>query len=368
MVRKYDWYELQPVDSWFFRDDRPYNGNEYQSGASVIFPPFSSTVVGALRASLARKNGWSGSGDWPQEVKDVLGDGFDDLGDLSFSGPFLCKNGEIFYPVPEHILGEVKQNTFMPLAWMRPSEQTLHCDMGKDMCFPCTTKQTGKKLVSAADFFISASGMTLLLSGILPQSSSFLHRSSFYTVEQRTGIARDVKTGTTKQGALYNPNFIRLSHGISLCMGICGLSEIWSPTGIFPMGGESRLTRCTSISEPLLAKGSFSSNMVLAVISPIDCNTKKWWGVDPGESAKNLSKDFNGLVKTLLLDRPLKIGGWDTRKNSPLDSKPFIKPGTVWWLENETFNGLQISVGEKTSYGYGQILTGCWPQTEKEQK
>ncbi len=366
MDRKYNWYALQPVDAWFFRDDRPYNGNEYQSGASIIFPPFPSTVVGALRASLARKNGWNGSGDWPREVKNILGDGFENLGDLSFSGPFLFKNGDIYYPVPGHILGEVNQNLFLPHSWMRPSEQMLHCDMGENVCLPYIPKQVAKKLVPATDFFISASGMTLLLSGVLPQSSFFLHRSDFYSKEQRIGIARDAETGSTKQGALYNPSFIRLLQGVSLCMGICGLPEGWNPPGIFPMGGESRLTRCTLIPDPLFAKGSFSSEMVLAVVSPINYKTQKWWGADPGESAKNLSKVFNGQVKTLLLDRPLKIGGWDSRKNSPIDSKPFIKPGTVWWLENETFSGLQVRVGEKTTYGYGQILTGCWPKTEKE--
>ena len=48
-----------------------------------------SFMVGALRAALARDQGWT-SGPWGECHKQILGDG-PDLAGLSFSGPFLLR-------------------------------------------------------------------------------------------------------------------------------------------------------------------------------------------------------------------------------------------------------------------------------------
>ena len=103
---------LSPVDSWFFRDGRPYNkGEANQTDVKSVFPPFAPTAVGVLRAAFGRSMGWSGSGDWPDEIKSKLGDGRD-LGPLTFKGPYLVRSAgkdggqlETLFPAPLHLLG-----------------------------------------------------------------------------------------------------------------------------------------------------------------------------------------------------------------------------------------------------------------------
>ena len=80
---------LSPIDTLFFRDSRAYavvSTSAEQLGGQ--FPPYPTTVVGALRAWLARGNGWSGRGRWGPAVADVLGDGYgpDSLGRISVDG------------------------------------------------------------------------------------------------------------------------------------------------------------------------------------------------------------------------------------------------------------------------------------------
>ena len=84
---------LHPLDTFFFRDGRPYNQDDPgQVEAASLFPPYPPTVVGAVRAAAARAMGWPGSA-WDTAA---LGDGVDwqagdePLGPLRFSGPYFC--------------------------------------------------------------------------------------------------------------------------------------------------------------------------------------------------------------------------------------------------------------------------------------
>ena len=94
---------LHPLDTLFFRDGRPYNQDDPgQAEAASVFPPHPPTVVGAVRAALARAMGWP-SKTWD---KTKLGDGVDwqagdgALGPLSFAGPYVLRNGEPLFPAP----------------------------------------------------------------------------------------------------------------------------------------------------------------------------------------------------------------------------------------------------------------------------
>jgi len=126
------WFQLSPVDAWFFRNGRPFNRGENSGAGETLFPPTSSTVIGALRATLARQLGWTGKGPWKQEQIEVLGDR-QDLGGLQFLGPFPTRRSsdevQPWFRVPNHILGTSKRSTidgapFEPGAWLKPSATT----------------------------------------------------------------------------------------------------------------------------------------------------------------------------------------------------------------------------------------------------
>ena len=106
---------LEPVDTWFFRDGTPFAADSApQDGVASLFPPHPASVAGALRAALARCNGWNGAGRWPTELDAVLGDGPDDIGALSVDGPFLLRDGQPLFRAPRHLLGSTDAGAWTP--------------------------------------------------------------------------------------------------------------------------------------------------------------------------------------------------------------------------------------------------------------
>jgi len=107
--------KLTPLDFWFFRDGRPFHQGEASADIESIFPPSAFTVVGAIRAYLARKMGWR-DGKWNNEIAKVLGDG-SYLGPLRFSGPFLGREHagviEPLFSAPLSLLGKSEDKKAM---------------------------------------------------------------------------------------------------------------------------------------------------------------------------------------------------------------------------------------------------------------
>lgn len=357
------WYKLTPVDAWFFRDDRPYNGSEYQSGVSSVFPPHAPTVVGAIRAALARENGWSGKGDWTNEVKEILGDGFSNLGRLSFTGPFLSFGDELLFSVPSHLLGEVKGTTFTPKQWIFPSNEAVCSDISMSTILPVSHEKSEAKLSSAKDFFVTERGLESILKGQCPSRDTFHQRQSIFSLESRIGLERETSTRSAIKGALYSPQYIRMHRHYSLVIGIRGIPDSWKLPGTFPMGGESRLTHSerTSGSSLLEESGTIQADF-LTLLTPACFDGEKWWGVDPGADAKDLAPDLMGSITSVCIDRYVKIGGWDSRANSPVEAKPFIRPGAVWWLGEKQEIARKSNLGIRDNYGFGLILSGNQPK------
>lgn len=362
------WYKLEPIDAWFFRDGRPSNRDEDQSDLESLFPPHASTVVGAIRAALARQQGWDGSRDWDFSIKKILGDGFENLGTLTFTGPFLMKSNEFLFPVPRHLLGLVKENTFTPCTFLKPSDEPILCDLG-EVRLPVPQKQNAanqKPFKQADGFFITSLGMQKILNGKLPTQGECIHQDILFQLEGRVGVERDQDSRTTLEGGLYSPKYVRLKKDVSLVMGINGLPDGWELPPLFPLGGESRLAGSTLLDNPPTVPHATDSdgNTLIILVTPahFDCQEQgKWFGAGPDEDASSLHFDFTGKIKTACFDRPLRIGGWDSLKRQPLPMQPYLSSGAIWWLEDEIKkidNKRQMRLGDKTAYGYGMVFVG----------
>ncbi len=363
-----NWYKLEPTDAWFFRDGRPSNLGEDQSDLESLFPPHASTVVGALRAALAREQGWNGKDDWCETIKLILGDGFDNLGQLAFRGPFLMKKDELLFPAPGHLLGNIEQESFHPKVFLTPSKEKILCDLGR-VHLPVSkeTLSPDKKPFKPADsYWVTTAGMTQILKGSFPKSEEFIHQSQLFQLEARVGIERDEKTQTPKKGALYSPQYIRLKKEVSLVMGIVGLPEQWSLPFYFPLGGESRLASCESLSNspqfPQVKTGNCNS---LILVTSAHFQGEQWYGAGPGDNACQLKSELCGKIKTALFDRPIHIGGWDSRTKQPRPMESYIPAGAVWWLEEPFDFGNDQSfllLGDNNNYGYGMALPAIYKQ------
>ncbi|MDR1284281.1 MAG: hypothetical protein LBK99_26205 [Opitutaceae bacterium] len=377
-ANNFTWYALTPQDAWFFRDGRPYNKYERetrhtynnQTDANSQFPPSPRTLTGAVRAALARANGWNGECRWSDILNTTFGNGPDNLGVLRFTAPFLLRNSKDgkdngpLLPAPLHFLAKSGKPAAL-LQPAEPEEKTLTDISPERVRLPViATTSTDKMpldgLKSCEAFYVSHAGFEKILAGHLPEK--LIHRDELWTLERRVALERDPDTLNTGEGALYNPAFVRLAKNISLGFGIAGIPSGFNPVpSRFILGGESRMALCERIEHSLTFSSSpppaADTRFAIVALSPVPCSA---------------IEKLPGLVSACI-GKPLFFGGWDSLTRKPLPLEPFHPPGSVWFCEpqndgsitNNTTSFLRdnfLGDPRHTAHGFGQIALAHWPR------
>lgn len=371
----YTWLRIQPVDAWFFRDGRPSNRGEDQSDLESEFPPNAPTVVGALRAALARSKKWNGRGSWADNLKPFLGDGFEDLGSLSFLGPLLMQKDELLWPMPQHVAGHMVEDRFQPALLLAPAREPIATDIGlvhlptlpsdwkeqQSRVAGLNAQQRNRPPEPRSDQWVTTSGMSKILAGQIPDRDDCCPSKDLFEHESRIGIHRDKDSPS-----IYSPRYVRLKQDVALAMAIRGLPEDWKVPALLPLGGESRLAGVESLKDrPKLPQTTASAGQVTVIsVTPARFGNP-WWGAGPGDDSGKLSPELSGPIVTAALDRPQRIGGWDSVKGQPLSLVPFTPPGTVWWIETQVTGHsglLQLGDTLQTRYGNGLAFLSSSPR------
>ncbi len=356
---------FDPLDSLFFRDGRPYTKDESeQLGVTSQFPPTPATMVGALRAAVARGLGWSGYGTWSDDIKQVLGDRAS-LGPLGFRGPLLVRGDDMLFPAPAHLL---RDGTDTHTALLQPGPPR-DCDLGPAVRLPVLPDQepgTGWKPTPMT--WLTALSLQAVLDG-KPLPQALIKQTNLWKHEARVGIARNVQTHTTEDAALYSPQHVRLQPGVGLGLWVRGLTqEIIDRLAriAHPLGGESRAAWITPAPTtpawPALPETLHRHNGELyysvIVLSPL-----------PLANAPRPHQPVPGLPGTLLsasLPRPLMLGGWDSLQRQPLALQPHLAPGSTLFMRAQAADETAIRalhgtcIGERPAWGYGLVATGTW--------
>lgn len=368
------YFALTPQDAWFFRDGRPYNHKESnQADVESVFPPPARTLTGALRAALARANGWSGSGRWTEDLNRTFGDGPNKLGQLQFAGPFLLRSGQPLWPLPRHVLGRSKQGAWEPAGLLQPALAETQTEQGPLRLPEIPPPEPDRDGLKPADSaWVTSAGLTDLLAGKLPKLETVHRPDKLWQFEPRVGLQRDTVTLNVGEGDLYSPSYVRLCRHVALGVGLAGVAgNMKSLPSLFPLGGESRLTQCEPWDgNPLPAAppaDSFKAGADGLIRFTVVLLT-------PGrftEPARLLSP--NARTMSACVGRPVAIGGWDSLKNEPLPLEPFHPAGSVWFCEAPATEFPSILaqhgqwLGGYAAHGFGQIVIGHWPATHPSQ-
>lgn len=353
---------LEPEDTWFFRDGRPYHREGQQVDVKSGFPPAPTTVVGATRAACARALGWQG-GRWGTDITEKLGDG-DDLGPLRFGGPWIAREREggweRLFPVPQSLLRGSDTDHFVAL---RPGEQPRRCDIGNGVRLPEPVRKVdGAKPASG---WITPSGMAEVLRGNTPETGDILSEADLFSHEPRTGHERSRERGTvTEDNALYSPHHVRLQPHVALVAGVEGAPEV-KPASPIPFGGEGRMAHITMDTERLEAPEAWLST----TSGPIRYAAILTTPMDITESGTPWpDQPFAGLpgrVVSACLGRVTRIGGWDGVRGRPLPLRPHLPAGSVIFMEAaggvERVQAVHNScIGARPQWGFGHIFIGIW--------
>lgn len=366
--------QLAPLDTLFFRDGTPFSaGSASREDVGGVFPPHPATMTGAIRAALARCNGWDGHGRWLPELNHILGDGPEDIGKISVEGPFLVQGNQPLFAAPRHLLGSIEGGQWVPRVLLRPGPGVA-CDLGDAVRLPEAPPVEGAmelEILEPGDgWWVTRGGMQSVLRGEIPAATELVPSARLWREERRIGLERDRATRTAKEGMLYSTRHVRLMPGVTLGMRIVGVPERWTlPFGhLVSIGGEGRLAECQpwaadpAIEQPL-SQIEADGCVVLIALAPLYLPAELCEG-------RSLLDAFGGLhIVSACLDRTERIGGWDSLKRRPLPLRSVLPAGSVLFCEigdRRRFHdsiaptGGMSSVGARQQWGFGRVALGTW--------
>jgi CRISPR-associated protein Cmr3 len=358
-------FRLTPIDTFFFRDSRPYDAGPMQSDAESLFPPPARTLAGALRLALARGRGYDGRTPWRGELAEVLGDGPNDLGKMRFGGPYLALAGEPLYPFPLHVVGKRRSDRFEPETFLAPGPE-VQCDLGRAR-LPEPVRHEAER-GSSGGFFLRKDGLESALAGVLP--AAVVPPCALYAREPRIGLERDLDKRTAKQGHLYASTHLRLFDGVSLIVEVEGVPDGWA-AGCPPLvavGGESRMAELTPeaavppIAAPIAAIKD-SGHLTVTLLSALRLSEETM--PRPGGALPGLP---GARVVSACLGKPVFLGGWNTSAREPLPLRPYLPPGSTWFCTIEEGQADAVCARHGTcidveaALGFGAVVLGTWKE------
>jgi len=356
-------WKCNALDSLFFRDSSPYNAGEGGQGqVAANFPPFMTTVQGAVRTALAAGQGWSPEEQhkWPEELGTP-----EDLGELNLKGPYLFKGEEVLFPAPLLYL-QKKEGEKIACTFLVPGEKTK-CDLGEKRLPQPVSPLKGAK--APGGYWLKKSGLEKVLAGQKPAEEDMQEQQSLWKTENRTGIGLDQDTRTTEDRMIYYCAQVRPEKDVTLGVVVSGVPEEWhrQVPPVVSLGGEGRLAEITVednrkniLPSPVLTPEGGRINFTVVLITP------GYYEKNTGGVIKNGPPGIPGRCISACIGRIQQVGGWDIVNCRPRPLYPVIPAGSAWFFQagEEEVDHIRSlhgkCLGMKTEYGFGQIVIGCW--------
>jgi CRISPR-associated protein Cmr3 len=397
----YTAWRFGALDTWFFREARPFD----TIGSPELdshFPPPAPTVAGAIKTLIGRQTGidWRGfkprGEDGPDDERHSL------LGKLQLCGPFLCRDKEPLFPAPLFLLAKKKKHEAgkadgsaaekkpeLLLSRLRIGGP-VETDLGI-VRLPELPKSgnddadKGYKPLETA--WLTTSGLESALNGDLPKPGDVFQADALFDQESRLGIGRNNKTGTADDSQLYTTRHIRPRDGVGLLVGVAGLpSDVLKPEPI-RLGGEGRLALVDSLpgglALPAKPTPTDTHGLILILLTPADLDD--CWRLpksgptfcperDSGE-AKYWRVEVNGVrlkVYSAVLGKPRREGGWHLAEGRPRRVDSFVPAGSAWYctVDGDTslpdaIEALHLKqIGDGKRLGRGLLAVGLWQDGE----
>lgn len=376
---------LSAVDTLFFRDGTPFTPEgTAQASVGGLFPPSPDSVSGAVRAALGRLNHCDLP---PPQVNgrrtESPNERVERLRRLRFEAPYLLDGDTPLIPVPRHILGTSEGDKWQPRALLAPGTPVT-CDLGDEVRLPEVVRNDRgvplTELKQAEGYWMRFDDLAPVLRGELPEEKKELvPQRCLWRTEQRTGLERSSSTRTATKGMLYNARHVRPKDNVSLGVRIQGVPSDWRLPFemLIPLGGEGRFAECvpwddqavTGLEMPL-REAVASGRAMLIALTPLILSSAVCRGEEP------LTELGEVRVVSACLDRPARIGGWNSLKRRPRPMRSVLPAGSVLFCEGLSSRSLEMlpraegalpQVGELTEYGYGVVAIGLWPKAKGEE-
>jgi len=326
------WYKIKPLDTLFFRDGRPFTmGSE--TWANPIFPPYPSTVYGAIRTWLIFEKG-SLKEFKEGKFKEELGTP-SEKGNLKIKGPFICLDNNIYFPVPFDFLKKKDAAEEKKLFYVnrinKPeifiSDYSLERILVNRNDFELEECDGFLDISSLKDYLIQRNGIL-----------QFTEKKEIFLEEKKTGIKRSRKTLSSEEGHIYRIPMIRLERKAKLFVEIDGLSR-YPKEGLLQIGGEGKTAKIEKIeNDPLMTLIDIDfkfENKVFKLYLATLAIFKKGWLPD-WINDTTFEGNYEEIKLKLIacsIGKYNLIGGWDLANKRPKPMYKAVPPGSVYYFK-----------------------------------
>ena len=352
---------LQPNDTFFFRDGRPFTRGVQSEGYS-IFPPLPSTILGALRTAYIAEYGDLSSFD-TGKMASMIGTP-NSLGSIQLKGFFLAdRNLEPYFSIPLDLVlkeSEAENIIYALECYPEVPHFTSNAPLGHHL------KWNGSEDVGSA-----TSGKltyTYLKQYLLNSQRNFRYRlqEEFVCEEPKIGIQRNRRTLASEEGMLYRINMSRFK---SRPLGISELGFIVDyecckklpEKGLLKLGGEGKSFTYEQsylnpnpfpteddksvLKEAIRCSGAFKLYFATPAIFdsgwlPKWIKKKNYQAQYPVSASDSLSFE----LITAAVGKPISIGGWDMKKNRPKPTRRAVPAGSVYYFKILDSNSVEAIV------------------------
>ena len=381
------WLFVDAIDVLFFRDGRPFEAGE-EHIAQSLFPPNSSTVLGAIRGSIFRRMcrdrqkylDNDTTEPWVQELNAAMGRP-DRLGPMSIpQGPFVaswdaatCAAGSLYFPPPADVVRLRREDRGFECTYLRPlrdGPQLWGADPDKGGLPPgllpmwARTPRVAGGLggEDAHEVLISRCGLERMLAGTDFCSGVVVASDELLSNDTRAGNA--LENRQVKEAHLYEASFVRPGTrerrvGLAFSLTHEGGDDELPGISLVQLGGEGRWATVTSLTHdsPLPAAADLQrgpdGKVRFKVYLATPCVLEGGWLPD-WIDAKTLKvicprlpmNSDTSLVSVALADKTA-IGGYDLARGIPRASHAAVGAGSVYFFETsappEWVAGLHLS-------------------------
>jgi CRISPR-associated protein Cmr3 len=319
-----------------------------ETWAEPIFPPYPSTVYGAIWTWLIFERGGLKEfedGKYNDELGRIIKDqktNFKEVkkGSLTIKGPFICLDNNIYFPVPFDFLkkrdaAEKEKKLFYINCINRPeifiSDYSLERILVNKNDFELKECDEFLSINSLKDYLMS-----------YEKQLKFREKKEIFSYERKTGIKRSRKTLSSEEGHLYRIPMIRLKKEASLFIEIDGLEQNNYPKGgIIQIGGESKTAKIERIGndndDPLktLRDMNFQfENKIFKLCLTTPAIFKKGW-IPDWINETTFEGKYEGIKLKLIacsIGKYKLIGGWDLANNRPKPMYKAVPSGSVYYF------------------------------------
>ena len=375
---------LQPNDTFFFRDGRPFTKGEQSEGHS-IFPPLPSTVLGALRTVYIAEFGdlplfYSGG------MREMIGTPESLCNAIRLRGVFLAssqENGlEMFFPVPLDLIYKKsdENNQDIPLHLLVSTSKNFASNRKINNLLDWPTSES---IDSDAEGLLWEGAIELYLQGN-EENLILTNRTFLIEKEPKVGIARSRDTLASEDHMLYRIDMSRFKNSDGNYGFIVDYecSRNLPQKGLLKLGGEGKSFVYRDIAPDVDSLSSHLEEVKSAIQStgrfklyfatPTIFHKgwcPAWLNSDTlsGEYLMQNKCPISLRLITAAVGKSVPVGGWNMAKGEAKPTYRAVPAGSVYYFELSDKNRIDDLItafhyqnisDERSDEGFGLAFIG----------